>query len=118
MKVTLDAAQTSRARKLWDSKRTAGGGLFLFSVSETRAESSDDESVREYAMAGQMILRAPAPQIAAYFVQLTPPDESSPLTQDDVREIGKAMGFLKDLADAHRSEPLPSGGLVPPQQRP
>ncbi|GGB91942.1 hypothetical protein GCM10011352_17510 [Marinobacterium zhoushanense] len=107
VKVTLDASKTKALRDTWDSKKTAGGGLFCFSVSESRAESSENESLNSYAMAGQMILRAPAPQIIGYFVQMLPPDKSTPLTEARVKEIGQAIGFVQDLAMAHRTDPLP-----------
>jgi hypothetical protein len=107
VKLNLTASQTSRARDTWDSKKTSSGGFFCFSVSNTTAETTDNESMSSYAMGGQMILRSPSPQIIAYFNQMLPPDNSTVLDENTVKEIGSAIGFISDLQTALNSDALP-----------
>jgi hypothetical protein len=110
VKVTLVASKTERARDAWNSKKSQGGGFFCFSVSSTTVEESDNESTNSYAMAGQLILRSPTPQIIGYFSQLVPPDKSEVLTSSTVKDITDSLGFLKDLKSVHESDavdPMP-----------
>jgi len=108
VKVNIKASETARARKMWERKKTEGGGFFCFSVSKTSVETSDEESMSSYAMGGQLIFRAPTPQISGYFLQMVPPDKSEKLTEEQVEQIGSSIGFISDLKYVLNSDPLPS----------
>lgn len=92
---------TERLREVEKSVKSQGGGFFCFSISNTDASESENESLNSYFMAGQMICRAPAPQILGYWVQFLPPDRSEILDEAKADEISKALGFLTKLGDAH-----------------
>ncbi|EOX4789511.1 hypothetical protein ACIL2U_002165 [Vibrio alginolyticus] len=108
VKVNITAAQTKRAREQWNKTKSQGGGFFCFSISDSTKETTDNESMNSYAMSGQIILRAPTPQIIGYYSQMLPPDESEVLTTSAVQEMMETMRFLTNLKEVHSSEPVPS----------
>lgn len=101
VKVKIKSSMTERLREVEKSVKSQGGGFFCFSISNTDASESENESLNSYFMAGQMICRAPAPQILGYWVQFLPPDRSEILDEAKADEISKALGFLTKLGDAH-----------------
>ncbi|AQX10499.1 hypothetical protein [Elizabethkingia ursingii] len=100
VKVKLKETETSLARKTEKSVKSEGGGFFCFNVSKSQSSQSESESMNSYFMAGQMISRAPAPQIIGYWLQLTPPDESKVLSPEIATEIANALGFLEKIENA------------------
>ena len=62
--------------------------------------------MNSYCMAGQMIARAPAPQILGYWVQFLPPDLSVAMDPEIANEISEALAFVSDLQNAHRADPV------------
>lgn len=94
-------AETDNVRDMEKKVKSQGGGFLCFSISSTSASESNNESMSSYCMAGQMIARAPSPQIIGYWVQLMPPDLSHELTEQDTNEITESLGFLEQLNAAH-----------------
>ncbi|WP_100753634.1 hypothetical protein [Vibrio salilacus] len=113
VKINVETAETNRAREQWNKTKTQGGGFFCFSISDTTAEVTDNESTNSYAMAGQLILRSPTPQIIGYYSQLLPPDNSTILTTGTVQELMESMTFLENLKSIHSSDAIPEFPIMP-----
>lgn len=114
VKFKVKAAKTARLREMSDSVKSQGGGFFCFSVSKSESSHSESESMNSYSMAGQFVMRAPAPQILAYWVQFLPPDQSRELDAATADEISASLGFLNSLNAAHNSAPVVKSRPTPP----
>lgn len=101
IKVQIKQSETSRLKQMAKSVKSQGGGFFCFSVSNSEATQSESEAMNSYCMAGQMIARAPAPQIIGYWVQLTPADQSRVLGAEQASEISRSIGFAAELRSVH-----------------
>jgi hypothetical protein len=103
VRVKLKVSETNTVREMEKSVKSQGGGFLCFSISRSEASSSERESLNSYFMAGEMVSRAPAPQIIGYWVQFMPPDLSKELTEAQAKEITESLGFLNDLSMAHNT---------------
>lgn len=101
IKVAVDVAESEALRKTAKSVKSQGGGFFCFSISRSEAASSEEDSMNSYVMAGQMITRAPAPQIIGYWTQFLPPDRSTVIDETVARDIAAAIGFVGNMQAAH-----------------
>lgn len=103
VRVQIDATRTEDVRDYAKSTKSEGGGFLCFSVSKTSSSTSQSEQMNEYCMNGQLVMRAPAPQIVGYWVQLTPPDQSTQLEEQEAAAIAESLGFITKLKTAHEA---------------
>lgn len=101
IKIKIDEAESQALRETEKSVKSQGGGFLVFSVSRSEAASTEEESMSSYVMSGQMIARAPAPQIVGYWTQFLPPDESVVINEQVATDIAQAIGFAGNLNDVH-----------------
>ncbi|WP_127597267.1 hypothetical protein [Nitratireductor alexandrii] len=101
IKVKIDMAESEALRSTSKSVKSQGGGFLVFSISRSEAASSEEDSMNSYVMNGQMIARAPAPQIIGYWTQFLPPDRSTYIDEATARDIAEAISFVGRLQGAH-----------------
>lgn len=101
IKVKIDMAKSEALRSTSKSVKSQGGGFLVFSISRSEAASSEEDSMNSFVMNGQMIARAPAPQIIGYWTQFLPPDRSTYIDEATARDIAEAIGFIGKLQGAH-----------------
>ena len=105
VKVKVKQAESEALRKTAKSVKSQGGGFLCFSVSKSEASSSEESSMSSYVMNGQMVARAPAPQIIGYWNQFLPPDEATLIDEQVAEDIGQAISFVGMLQQAHNAPP-------------
>jgi len=113
IKVKIDIAESEALRKTEKSVKSQGGGFLVFSVSRSQASTSEEDSMSSYVMNGQMIARAPAPQIIGYWTQFLPPDNSTYIDEATSADIAAAISFIGKLQATHEA---PAERVLPPKR--
>lgn len=103
IKVQVDASKTESVRSLAKSIKSQGGGFLCFSISNVETSQSQSETMNSFCMAGQLIAKAPAPQILGYWVDFLPSDNSTKLDQTTATQIAEAIGFVNKLQEIHHA---------------
>jgi hypothetical protein len=112
IKMSCKSDKTSALQKHSESNSSSGGGFLCFSVSRSQAETSDSKALNSYAMAGDFMIRLPAPQIAGVWNQILPMDKSAVLNKEDLERVIQFRDIHK-VAQALRSIKR-HGDTIPP----
>lgn len=106
IKVQIDSTKTEDVRTLAKSIRSNGGGFLCFSVSSVETSQSQSERMNSFCMAGQMIAKAPAPQIIGYWNEFVAPDKSTKIDEKIASQIAEAIGFANKIQTVYQGAPV------------
>ena len=83
--ITFQANESSldAIHSVLDSKSAVGGGFLCFSASSSSASHSDHSSMSTKTKSNVVNISLPAPQILGWYLEMTPADGSTPLTDAD-----------------------------------
>ena len=101
--ITFNATESSlkAVQTVLDSKSAVGGGFLCFSASSSSASHSDHSSTSVKSEGTTIRISMPGPQILAWYLEMTPADQSTVLSSSDAGS-GTAdiniLQFVKQLA--------------------
>jgi hypothetical protein len=91
-----------------DSRSAAGGGFLCFSASSSSASHSDQSSLSSKSDGTVITINMPGPQILGWFMEFTPLDRSTQLTQDN--QGSAALSIIDFVGKLKRFSPQSNGG--------
>lgn len=101
IKMNFDFSKTERIKQYASNISSSGGGFFLFNSSSVSSSSDSFEAISVNVEAGELEVKFKSPQIIGYYLEISPPDESTDLTQAQAEEIASSISFINTLRNFH-----------------
>lgn len=85
----------SAVKSVVDSRSASGGGFLCFSSSSSSASHSENSKTSSKTEGNVITINMPGPQILGWFMEFTPPDNSTPINDTDENTITHFVNELK-----------------------